>query len=383
MRLIHTADLHIGKTIHNFSMLPDQKKMLEEMAELAQQYKVQAFVISGDIYDRAVPPAEAVSLFNHFLTTLQKMKIDIFMISGNHDSPERIAFAEQILEHLHVHIAGEYQTPLKRVIMEDEYGPIEFTLMPYVKPQILGLHTCQEAVDKMLLESVNKKIENPNRRVLLTHYFVTNAGSLPQQSDSECPVLVGGIDAVDCSSFREYSYVALGHIHKHQMMNGEEVKKGEAGPVVYAGSPLAYSFSECGQKKSVTLLTLGQDEAIQTEQLYLHPLHEMKKLSGRLEDLLSPDVYEKLNREDYYQIMLTDEDECIDPIGSLRSVYPNVMQLLFEKHEKKEVSQQAAAVSVREKTTMELFEDFYMEIRDKEMDEQRKKVLEEVIEQLK
>lgn len=375
MRILHTGDLHIGKNVNNFSMLSEQQKVLTEMAGLAEEYQVQAFIIAGDIYDRGIPTAEAVMVMNDFLEQLQKLHIDVLIISGNHDSPERISFAQKILEKQSLHIAGVYQNTLKQVILKDQYGEIVFTLMPFIKASILQKTTSQEAVMQMLADTFQKK-SDIRRQVLVTHFFVTNAGREPQLSDSETPVSVGGLDQVDAGCFDRFCYTALGHIHKPQRMN-------ETGaPVVYAGSPLSYSFSECGQEKSVVLADIGADGAVKMERLPLHPIHQMRKIRGKLEALICEEVLMMADREDYLQITLTNEEELIDPMGTLRNYYPNIMQLLFEKKMETESQNLASMAAVEQKTTEELFSDFYKILRDKDMDEDRKHVIEEVVKEI-
>lgn len=385
MRILHTADLHIGKMVNGFSMLEDQKHVLSQMIDIVKKQNIQAFLIAGDVYDRPVPSAEAVSVFHWFIQALHETGTTIFCISGNHDSPERLSFAKEILGEHGVHFAGTYDAGCGQVELADEYGPVVFTLMPFVKPALLGEDTSQKAVEHMLLDTFGDQpdeltdVSENVRQVLLTHYFVINGGKEPELSDSESPVSVGGLDQVDASLFARFHYTALGHIHKPQNMYKEATTQR---PVVYAGSPLAYSFSECTQEKSVVFIELDGEGVCRLERIPLLPLHRMRKLKGALEDLIAPAVSEHLDREDYLQITLTNEEELIDPIGTLRSVYPNVMQLLFEKKEKEEGSGFCAMEAVGSKTPEKLFDDFYELIREKEMDEQRKQIIRDVVKEL-
>lgn len=396
MRILHTADLHIGKTVNNFNMLEEQKYVLTQMVDIVKEKKVQAFIIAGDVYDRSIPTAEAVSVFNEFIEKLHNTGVEIFCISGNHDSPERISFAQEILEKRGVHFAGVYKGACKQVCLEDEAGSVVFTLMPFVKPAVLGESTSDAAVRHMLKEIPR---DTSIRQVLITHYFVTNGGMAPELSDSESHVLVGGLDNVDISCFEGFHYTALGHIHKPQRMDKkrkDSIEQSEYGvpdnaekrqtdvvngPVVYAGSPLAYSFSECGQEKSVVLVELDKNGRVDLERIALHPLRKMRKLKGNLINLIDPMIVSMGASEDYLQITLTDEEELIDPIGTLRRVYPNVMQLLFEKREKESDEEFIARTEMKKKRTDELFADFYELIRGHKMDEARKKVIQEVIEE--
>lgn len=378
MRILHTADLHIGKTVNNFNLLEDQKYVLTQMVDMVKEKEIQAFIIAGDVYDRPVPSAEAVEVFHWFIQKLHETGVTIFCISGNHDSPERISFAQEILGEHGVHFAGTYHEKCRQVTMQDEYGPVVFTLMPFVKPALLQESTSQDAVTHMLEDTFSDQF-GVTRQVLVTHFFVTNAGREPELSDSENHVAVGGLDNVDASVFAPFHYTALGHIHKPQRMDRETDL---LQPVVYAGSPLAYSFSECNQEKSVVYVELDQKGVSHLERIPLKPLKRMRKIKGRLEDLISPALEDHLNKEDYLQVTLTNEEELIDPIGTLRNVYPNVMQLVFEKKEKESTGEFTALETTVKKTPEELFNDFYCLIREKEMDEERRNVVQEIIKEL-
>ena len=392
MRILHTGDLHIGKTVNNFNMLEDQKYVLTQMVELVIEKKAQVFIIAGDVYDRAIPTAEAVSVFNDFIERLHELGVAILCISGNHDSPERLSFAQEILEKKGVHFAGVYKGKCKQVRIVDEDGPVVFTLMPFVKPALLLENTSDMAVRKMLTDTfcngsdmdfaqVSKEIMERGkneRQVLITHYFVTNAGIQPELSDSESHILVGGLDNVDCSLFAGFHYTALGHIHKPQRMDKDSPLYG---PVIYAGSPLAYSFSECGQQKGVVYIELDGDGNARIENMPLKPLRKMRKLKGDLINITSPVIVSMESCEDYLQITLTDEEELIDPIGTLRRVYPNVMQLLFEKREKESIGTFTSESDMTDKPIAELFADFYELIRGQRPDEAREQVIKEVIEE--
>jgi len=390
MRILHTGDLHIGKTVNNFNMLEDQKYVLTQMVNLVKEKNVQVFIIAGDVYDRAIPTAEAVRVFDEFIGKLHETGVTVLCISGNHDSPERLSFAQEILEKKEVHFAGIYKGKCKQVRIEEEEGPVVFTLMPFVKPALLSMNTSDMAVRRMLtdtfacgkeadLAEVSEEIRRrakKERQVLITHYFVTNAGVQPELSDSESHVLVGGLDSVDGSLFAGFHYTALGHIHKQQRMEGNNPL---SGPVVYAGSPLAYSFSECGQAKGVVFVELDKEGNAIVENIPLVPLHKMRKLKGNLINLTEPMVTSMESCEDYLQITLTDEEELIDPIGTLRRVYPNVMQLLFEKREKEIEGTFIAHSGMENKPIEELFGDFYELIRGQRPDEAREHVVKEVI----
>lgn len=368
MKFLHTSDLHIGKSVNGFSMIEDQKHILEQIKAIAKEEKADAVVIAGDIYDRAIPPTEAVELLDDFLTSLLSERIPVIMISGNHDSGERVAFADKILEKQGLYIAGGDEGEVKQVVLEDEYGEVRFICLPFVKPAVVGCQNSSEAVES-ILEKVPLPMDMRTRNVLVTHFFVTGeSGETPELSDSETRVNVGGLDNVPASLFGMFDYVALGHIHKPQ-----RIGKGE---VYYAGSPLKYSFSEVKGSKYVNVVSLqqkGETEVIKRE---LKPLREMRIVKGSLAELMLRGQTESIDtKEDYIQAVLTDEVELLDPIGSLRSVYPNVMQIVLEKNLKEENAETELKMDLGQKTTAELFADFYEMLKGERPDEARMDII--------
>lgn len=374
MRFLHTADLHIGRTVNDFSMLEDQRHILRQILETARERRAEAVVIAGDIYDRSIPPSEAVTLLDEFLTRASSLGISVILTAGNHDSPERLGFASRLLENGRVYIAGRYEQPLRTVRFFDEYGETEFVCLPFLRPGLLQERASSPAVEKAL-KNYRDGMDGRTRCVLVAHQFVTAAGKPPELSDSETSVQVGGLDNVDASVFRGFDYVALGHIHKPQRV-GE-------GHVYYAGSPLKYSFSEVSQTKTVNLVTLREKGSVLVEPVALSPLHEMRMLRGPLEELIRPETSGNgPDREDYIKVCLTDTRELIDPIGTLRKVYPNVMQLTLAKNEAEKEAQRPAVFTGERRTAAGLFEDFYREVRGEEMDEERRLVIEEAVRRL-
>lgn len=373
MKFLHTGDLHIGKTVNDFSMLEDQKYIFRQMTELAKKEQADALIIAGDIYDRAIPPAEGVVLFNDFLTEMVQARIPVLMVSGNHDSPERVAFAGDILKKQGIHIAGMYEPEPRKVMLEDAYGEVGFVLLPFVRPAAAGAKNSGEAVKKMLA-SMNENADSNGfgraegkRQVLVTHYFVTDNGREPELSDGETTVHVGELDNVEVSCFDGFDYVALGHIHRPQKIGKQEV--------YYAGAPLAYSFSEAGAVKSVNLVELKEKGNLSVRQIPLQPLHEMRKIKGRLEELMRPEIAEAADCRDYIRAEITDEEELIDPIGTLRTVYPNIMQIVLSKNEQTEQKEYISRMEEKRKSIQELFKSFYEVIREEEPDEERMKII--------
>ncbi len=380
MRFLHIADLHIGKIVNDFSMLEDQKFILEQIAGMAKANQADMVVIAGDVYDRAIPPAEAVTLFDHFLNELSEAGIQVAMISGNHDSPERLCFGESLLRKQGLHIAGVQKDVLCRVNFSEPDCETEFLLLPFVKPAQLEVRTSSEAVefllDKYWQETSDKTAPGKNR-ILVTHFFVTNGGKEPELSDSETTVHVGGLDNVDVSLFRGFDYVALGHIHKPQQIGTY--------PVWYAGAPLKYSFGEVNQTKSVLLVTMDKEGLKEVRKLPLRPLREMRKIRGTLKELLEEDISgEREQLKDYVQAILTDKGELIDPIGTIRSRYPNVMQIVREevKGDLGDGEIKTGRAPAGQKDARALFEAFYQEVRETNLTDEGKQIITDIIREL-
>lgn len=375
MRFLHTSDLHIGKKLFELSMLEEQKHALEQIYDIALSEKVDAVIIAGDVYDRAVPSVEAVGVLDDFLTSLAKAGIPVIMISGNHDCGERVAFADRILERQGLFIAGSYDGQLKDVVVADEWGKVHFICMPFVKPTEAGAQTAAEAVEKMLsgvpmLAISAAGIAFPDRYVLVTHYFVTGEqGEEPQLSDSETSVNVGGLDNVPASLFQSFSYVALGHIHRPQRIG--------QGNAYYCGSPVKYSFSEALQEKGVNLVELDGQGVVKVQRKLLSPVRDMRCIRGKLADLMAAVQTIGAEQEDYLQVTLTDTEELLDPMGTLRSVYPNVLQIILDKHIGAVETEYESRLTGKRKSTVELFGDFYEMLKGEALDEARRHYVEE------
>lgn len=375
MKFLHTGDLHIGKNVHEFSMLKEQRHILAQIVDIAVREAVDAVVIAGDVYDRSIPSTDAVNLLDDFLTRLTGLGIKVLLISGNHDSPERVGFADKILEKQGLYIGGSVEENLKQVKFKDSFGEVTFVLLPFTKPAVVGATSSQEAVEILLQRNGYGSIpqtESMSRYVLVTHFFVTGSkGEQPELSDSETSLNVGGLEQVHADVFAGFDYVALGHIHKPQRMSG--------GNCYYAGSPLKYSFSECNQTKGVNLVSM--EETVSVKQIPLLPLHEMRQIKGRLQELMKPDIVNAADCDDYLQVLLTDTEELIDPIGTLRSVYPNVMQIQLVKNEQKSDSIYETKINIQGKSTLELFKEFYELVREEPLDERREQIVEESLRQ--
>lgn len=363
MKFLHTSDLHIGKKLYETPLYEDQKHMLGEIRRIALDEGVDAVVIAGDIYDRSMPPTEAVELLDDFLTGLVSEKLPVIMISGNHDSPERVGFGGKILEKQGLYIGGAYDGSLRRVSMKNGEKETEFVCLPFVKPGVVGKNNCQEAVEA-ILSGENIDFQDGKQYVLITHYFVTGeTGQMPELSESESGTYVGGIDNVTADVFQRFSYVALGHIHKSQKVgNGE---------VYYSGTPMKYSFSEAAQTKTVNIVEIGEDGRVDVVKKPVKPYLEMRVIKGELAALIQPEIVhaQGVNPEDYIQAILTDKEALIDPIGTLRSVYPNVLQIVLEKNYAVKEELLADSLRARQKSIQELFGEFYEMLTGEELSE--------------
>lgn len=348
MRLLHCADLHIGRRLFGFSLLEDQRHALCAIATLAREREVDAVLVAGDVFDKPVPSESAVAVLDDFLTALQQQGTAVFLIAGNHDSADRLQFMSRVLHKAGVYIAGTFTGTVPCVRMQDGYGPVDVYLLPYLRPLEVRpifpnreLNTHEDAV-RAALSTVSH--EEDVRRVLVAHQFVSANGEALLRSDSEA-ASVGGLDCVDASVFSGFSYVALGHLHGAQRVGSETVR--------YAGSPLQYSFSELTQQKSVTLIELGAND-VTTELLPVPALHPLREATASMEELMQAD-----GSEDYLHVMLTDQEEVPNAMQRLRERYPNLMHLSYfnrQEHMAPDWSPQPIAA----KDPVEQFMEFYL-----------------------
>ncbi|GBU21256.1 exonuclease SbcD [Fibrobacteres bacterium R8-0-B4] len=325
MKILHLSDPHIGKSVNGFSMIEEQRHILRQVIGYVRSERPAALVIAGDVYDRAVPGVDAVRLFDDFLTDLAAENITVMVVAGNHDSPERLGYAGRLLEDKKLFICGAFDGAMRRVVMSDEYGGVNFWLLPFIRPSSVRgmfdgreIETHNDAV-AAVIEAAG--IDYSARNVLVSHQFYAAVGAEPARCESEINP-VGGLDAVDAVIIERFDYAALGHLHRAQRVGGDNRR--------YAGSPLKYSFSEVRHEKSVSLVELGEKGALSVSALPLVPLHDMREISGPLSELISDEVSSLADKEDYLRVVLTDEEEIVDPMGKVRSVYPNVMALGFE-----------------------------------------------------
>lgn len=350
MKLLHLSDLHLGKRVNEFSMTEDQRYILAQILSIAENERVDGVVLAGDIYDKPFPPVEAVQLFDGFLTKLAELGASVFMVSGNHDSAERIAFGAQLMRGKNVYISPVYDGAVKPVCMEDAFGRVNFYLLPFLKPAVVR-HAFEDAEIASYQDAVRTAVEHmeintEERNVLVAHQFVTGAS----RCDSE-EISVGGVDNVEVSVFDAFDYVALGHIHSPQHVGRETVR--------YCGTPLKYSFSEADQKKSATVVELLEKGEIRIRKLPLTPLRDMRRLRGTYMEVTALSFYQGTNTEDYIQVTLTDEEDIPDGMQKLRVIYPNLMRLEYDNRRTREERTVDAAEDAEQKSELELFEEFY------------------------
>ncbi len=354
MKFMHLSDLHLGKRVNEFSMMEDQTHILNEIIKITEEENVDGVLIAGDVYDKPVPSAEAVQLFDRFLNQLAERSLYTFIISGNHDSAERLSFGHELMKEKRVYVAPVFEKIPKPVILEDEWGEIGVYMLPFVKP-IQVRHVLSDAENEVeihtyhdALQAVTNAmdVDEKKRNVLLSHQFVTGA----VRSDSE-EISVGGIDNVDASCFDAFDYVALGHIHGPQHILRKEVR--------YSGTPLKYSFSESRHQKSVTIVELREKGTVEIRTVPLTPLRDLKELKGTYEELTSRDFYQDMNCEDYVHITLTDEEDILDALNKLRVIYPNIMKMDYDNMRTRSRQSIEEAKQVTEQSPMELFDELY------------------------
>lgn len=377
MKLLHLADLHIGKIIYEQSLLEDQEYMLKEIIKISEKEKVDAVLLSGDIYDRSVPPADAVDVLNDFLNMLIKvLKIKVFIISGNHDSKERLNFGSKIFENDGLYIQTTYDGKIKCVELSDE---INIYMLPFVKPieakQYFETEKIDTYNDAMKLIMNNEEIDENKVNILMAHQFVTAGNTNPETCESET-LNVGGVENVDSSNFDKFDYVALGHIHGPQRIGKDTIR--------YSGTMLKYSFSEVNHNKSAVLINIKSNKAVEYKLIPLKPLRDMRVIKGPIEELLNEDNYKDTNTKDYIKAIITNKEPIYDAIGQIRRVYPNTLSLEISNVKSNIQNVELENIeNLKQKDELELFDDFYEFQNNIRLDEEQKKIIKEIIEQSK
>lgn len=374
MKFLHLADLHLGKRVNGFSMLEDQAHILRQILAILDDEQPDGVLIAGDVYDKSVPSVEAVGLLDGFLTELRARGVPVLLISGNHDSPERLAFGGRVMDSCGIHISPVYDGALAPVTLQDAFGPVHVWLLPFVKPAHVRRWfpdaDIESYTDAMAEAVAHMDIDTAARNVLVTHQFVTGGA----RSGSE-ELSVGGTDNVDSGVFAPFDYVALGHLHGAQHIGRETIR--------YAGSPLKYSFSEARQHKSVTVVTLGEKGDVQVRTVALTPLRELREIRGSYDELTARSFYEHTTyRSDYLHLILTDEQDVFDAMSRLRTIYPYLMTLDYDNARTRAAGGMFVPAGMERRTPLELFEALYKRQNHQPMSEVQRAYIAQLMEQI-
>ena len=373
MKIMHLSDLHIGKKVNEYSMLQDQIYILKEILRIIDNEKVETVIIAGDVYDRSLPPNEALELFDEFLYQLSGRNVNVFVISGNHDSPERISYGGRMMTENKIFLSPVYDGNVKPITLNDDYGEVNFYLLPFVRPTDIRRYFPDENIENYT-DAVKVAIDNMNvdfseRNILVAHQFVTGA----ELSESE-DIIVGGTDNVSGEVFDGFDYVALGHIHREQTVGKDNIR--------YCGTPLKYSFSEAKNIKSVTILDFNDKGNIEYSKIPLTPFRDMREIRGTYYELTLKSSYESTNTEDYLHITLTDEEDIPDAIGKLRSIYPNIMKLDYDNLRTRGSGTVDAIENIESKSPFELFADLFKQQNNQDMSEEQEEIMRNLIDKI-
>ena len=377
MKLMHLSDLHLGKLVLEQSMIDDQKYILNQIIEIVKKDRVDIVLIAGDVYDKSIPTIEAVNLFSNFLTKLYKLKVLVFVISGNHDSKDRLSFGNELFVDNGIYIEGIFNGNLRCETINDKYGKLNIYMLPFIKPVEIKRFYPDEIIDtyedaiKCILK--HSSINKSERNIIMVHQFVTSLGEDVIRSDSES-ISLGGIDNIDVTLFKDFDYVAMGHIHGPQKVGRETAR--------YSGSPLKYSFSEVNQKKSVCIIEFNSKEDINISKIPLIPIRDMRVIKGPFDKLISKEIVNLENKNDYLDVVLTDDDYIINAIGKLRKFYPNILKLEYENKISSNEVLDNIDIDKSNMSPIDLFSEFYKMQNGIELPAKKKKIIEEVIKEV-
>lgn len=371
MKILHTGDWHIGKLVHGVHMTEDQRYILKQLIALIDEEKPDVLIIAGDLYDRSVPPVEAVDLLDGVLSEIVMVhQTKVIVIAGNHDSPDRVGFASKLLRDKGLYIAGNLTKTVEPIVLEDAHGPVHFYPIPFVEPVVVKELYGDEAIKshdtamEAIMNRVRETMDSSQRNVCVAHAFVMGTEAL-ETSESERPLSIGGSEYVSVNHFEQFHYTALGHLHGPQRVKNDHIR--------YSGSLLKYSFSEAVQKKSVTLINMDAAGNVAVELKELQPLRDMRVIKGKLENLLDKTVHGDTNTEDYIMAILTDRGELIDAISKLRAVYPNILRMEKEQFDREAGdSGTSAGGEFASKNPLELFSEFYENVSGESFTDEKK-----------
>lgn len=374
MKLFHLSDLHLGKRLNEYSLLEDQRYILmNECLRLIDEKKPEIIILAGDIFDKSIASVEAIELLEEFLERLVERKKKIIIIPGNHDSAQRLSFCSAFMKKDGIYNARPYEGKIEKISFEDEYGEVNFYLLPFVKPANVRAYFEDESIDsyneaiRLIIEK--EDIDTEKRNVLVTHQFIT--GSIRTMSEE---ISVGGTDNIDAANFKDFDYVALGHIHKAQNISNEA-----EGIIRYCGTLLKCSFSEADDCKTLSLVNLGKKGEISIEELPIKPLRDLRIIKAQFEDILKAEVY---NEDDYVEIILTDELEVPKALPILRKIYPNIMKLSYDNTRTRNALAEEGIKNTENLSPSEIFKKFYKEQNAMDINEEQEKILNEIIEDI-
>ena len=373
MKLVHLADLHLGKKVNEFSMIDDQEYILKEIINIIDDEKTDGVLVAGDVFDRPIPSEEAIKLWDDFLNAMAKRNIQVFAISGNHDSAVRFAEHTSLMDSTGIHLSPEYNGKTKKYQIEKQGVKVNIYLLPFIKPIHVRHYFPDEDInnytDACRVAIENMQVNKEELNILIAHQFVTGA----TRCDSE-EISVGGLDNVDVTVFEDFDYVALGHIHGKQTIGRETIR--------YSGTPLKYSFSEKNHVKSVTVIEIDSKKDISVREVNLTPRRDMAEIRGKCSDLMQGISNENVDANDYLQVVLTDENDVPNAMSDLRRVYPNIMKLSYDNTRTREDRSLELNRDVEKKSPIDLFKEFYENQNNQSLTDEQREFMEELIEEI-
>ena len=373
MKFIHLSDLHLGKKLGEFDLIEDQKYITDRIFDIIDSEKPDAVIIAGDIYDRGFPPLDAINLFDDIIVRLAGKRIESFIISGNHDSAERNAFANRLIDLSGIHLSSVYNGNVKPLTLKDSHGEVNFWMLPFIKPATVRNFFPDEEIasytDAVKVAVKNMNADFSSRNILIAHQFVTGS----ERCDSE-DVSVGGSDNVDAAAFEGFDYVALGHLHGAQSAVRETIR--------YCGTPLKYSLSEINHEKSVTVVEIGEKDDVRIRTVPLAPMRDIVEITGSYNEIISQEFSSKLKKDDFYKFILTDEENIVNVMNRVRTVYPNVIKIDYTHAQTVRAAEFSSDQNVGNLSMLDNFKNFYRSVKGEELSERQTAYLTALIEKI-
>lgn len=372
MRIAHISDLHLGKTLHGFSLLDDQDFILKQIVQILKEKEVQVLLICGDVFDKNIAPEAGIKIFRNFLNALVCENIKVLIISGNHDSAERLTFGAEFMTEKGIYFSKVYDGDIQKVTLPDHYGPVNFYLLPFIKPSTVKHFYENEEIESYedALSFIIKKlnVNTKERNILLAHQNILNA----EHCDSE-EVVIGGLDAIGTEVFKDFDYTALGHIHKPQIIKDN---------IIFCGTPLKYSSSELNHIKSMPVIDLQEKGSLKLDFIPLKPMRDLRQITGTFDQIMKMAKKDPNNKEDFIDIILTDENEVLDAITSLRTEYPNIIKITYDNKASKASEENLVFENINQTNPLNTFEDFFEGRRGVKMTDEQRKIIKDLIEEI-